>query len=720
MLRLLIVLFALQTASANAQVATLRSGEHAGFSRLVLTFPAAASWLLGRTGDGYGLRAAPAGLRFDLSTVFDRIPRSRIVAAWVDPQTGVLRLGLGCVCHARTELFRNNVLVLDIVDGPAPPGARHETTLENAGLDLPGVGPVPRRPKTRPRDFLPSPPAVPVAAATIRPPSPPLPTLPSDRALDLERSLVASLRQGIATGVVEPSPAGRRPDAAVDEGRGPRRLPLAGPGASRGPDQLRLVDPAAAGNAGLGAAACVLPERLDLAAWAGPGPAAIQMADARRDLLGEFDRPDPDRLLALVRLHLHYGFGAEARSLLTLGPVDAPDRDTLLALATLVDGEESSAHFVGMAGCDGPAALWSMIAAPTAARLHEIDRLAVLRTFSGLPTGLRRHLGPGLVQRFLELGDSATARSLRDAIDRTGGDGAGIVSLMDAEFALREGRVAAADLGLAHLAAEDRRIAPMALATLVASRARRGLPASSGQLIDLEAIVVEHRGRPESSTLRQAFALGLVVSGGHDRAFREIAAEEPAVLADLWATLVEHGSDVAFAEIALSPLGHAAERMPLATRLATGARLIDLGFPDAGLRWLPSPGPDQAAMLRARAALGKHDGRMALRQIASLTGLQAEGLRARALELIGDPGAAAQAWIAAGDPGQADRLHYVAREWDAVDVGAHPALARLRELREPTQMDARVGPLAAGRSLLLVSQDAREQLESLLTRSVEP
>lgn len=116
----------------------LRSGEHASFTRLTLPLPAGTGWQLGRTDDGYGLRLSDEGFAIDLSTTFDRIPRTRLASVRSTP--GRADLVLGCACHARA-FVESGLLVIDIRDGPPPPGSRFETRLG---------GPVAAAPAQRP------------------------------------------------------------------------------------------------------------------------------------------------------------------------------------------------------------------------------------------------------------------------------------------------------------------------------------------------------------------------------------------------------------------------------------------------------------------------------------------------------------------------------------------------------------------------------------------
>ena len=63
-----------------AEVAKVTSGEHSGFSRLVVTLSENAEWRFGRTKDGYALEVDQKGLIYNLEKVFTRIPKTRIAA----------------------------------------------------------------------------------------------------------------------------------------------------------------------------------------------------------------------------------------------------------------------------------------------------------------------------------------------------------------------------------------------------------------------------------------------------------------------------------------------------------------------------------------------------------------------------------------------------------------------------------------------------------------
>lgn len=721
MWRLGLMLLLLWSADAQAQTVTVRSGAHDGFTRLVLTFPEPTGWDFGRTADGYGLRSRLRGQRFDVSSVFDRIDRDRLSALWVDPESGVLRLGLGCECHAIAEPFRPGIVVIDIRNGPPPNGAPQEALLEDAGSQLP---PATRRgmlrPRARPTALVPAEPApaLPWAATPMAQPSlaPPLRlAMPDPRARALQEELTRTLATAITAGAISPA-IGQRPPSSSPNGPGPRIIPLADPPEISPPAQLRIREvfdhPTEARTV---ANACISPEQLDIASWATDAPAMAQMAEARAELLGEFDRLDQDRLLANVRLYLHFGFGREARNLLALWLGDHAERPILDALGRLVDGEPGHGAFLGQQACDGPAALWSVLSDAGSSIPPATNTAAVLSSFSALPAVLRGHLGLALAERFLAAGDPLTARSLRDAIDRAPGDATDTVAMIDAGLDRAENRPEAAETRLEELVRDNSALAPLALATLVEATIRRGDIPTPETLTALSAMLHAQRTDPDAPRLRHALALGLTLTGEHDRAFRELAGQDERGISALWSLLAERGSDLAMAELALAPPeGHEGLLGPQ-IRLQVAHRLADLGLGIAAHRWIAQVATADADMLRAKIALRETDGRSALRLIAAMTSPEAERLRAQALGQIGDLAGAHAAWLAAGDAVAADHQLFLAQDWQNAAGLSDPGAQRLlAQYQVPPHAEPLAGPLDSGRQLLADAQTARTEIAAAL------
>ncbi len=128
MIRAIAFLFiTLVAGSAEAAVVTVKSGEHPDFSRLVLFLPRGADWQLEEAERAVTI-SLPDGAphRFDLSGVFDLIPRDRI-ADLSQADGHRLRVVLNCACPVTASFEAPRYLILDVGDpaevgDPAAPG----------------------------------------------------------------------------------------------------------------------------------------------------------------------------------------------------------------------------------------------------------------------------------------------------------------------------------------------------------------------------------------------------------------------------------------------------------------------------------------------------------------------------------------------------------------------------------------------------------------------
>jgi hypothetical protein len=125
------LVLAMLASVAQAEIIPVRSGEHQGFSRIVVPLPGLGDWVFGRVPGGYELRVERADAQFDVADIFDKIPRTRLVGA-TTPGAGRLYLALGCDCSGDAFELSGGRLVIDIKDDPPAPGGRFETILPEA------------------------------------------------------------------------------------------------------------------------------------------------------------------------------------------------------------------------------------------------------------------------------------------------------------------------------------------------------------------------------------------------------------------------------------------------------------------------------------------------------------------------------------------------------------------------------------------------------------
>ena len=121
----------------RAETVQIRSGEHPGFTRLVLQPETTHDWQLGRTSTGYELRMTGAGLNFATEGIFRKIPRLRISAVTRLPRPGALALDSTCLCFAKANQLPDGAIVIDIADGAPPADSPFERPLDEMAETTP-------------------------------------------------------------------------------------------------------------------------------------------------------------------------------------------------------------------------------------------------------------------------------------------------------------------------------------------------------------------------------------------------------------------------------------------------------------------------------------------------------------------------------------------------------------------------------------------------------
>lgn len=670
-MRWFVLLACLMLPAPLAAQIRVTGGEHGAFTRLVLQGPGLTGWQVTRLPQGYSLRLRAAA-RFDLSAAFDKIDRRRLAGLSPDSSGDGLSLTLRCDCHAIPFDFRPGIVVIDLRDGPPPEQSSFELSADGARLPpLTGSRPDAQRPRARPALT-----GLPDWTLALRKPQPVVPPgLPPPDAAALRAALLQQFARAASQGLVDPArpaPPPSEADMAV-----PRQatMHLAAP-----PGVRILPAPDKVADLGADGVECIPAESLSVENWGDPAhPLGTQLAEGMAALTGEFDRPDPQAIARAIRLRLWLGFGAEAAMIARAFP---PQDDTTLwqALAHLVDDANGPpGPLAGMAGCDGPAALWAALAEPDS----NANTPAVLRAFSALPAHLRMHLGPPLADRFLAAGDSAAAQAVSDAMARAAPDG---TELVNSAIALHLGDAERAED--AALAARDTARDPTAaLVALTLARAARQPPEPVAPA-DVTALEAALHATPDAPDLARATVLARALAGDFDGAFA-MAPQVPEAERDLWHILARNGPDSALMSHAILP-ADAAPQAEATTTVELANRLIALGFGTAALRWI---GPDGDPLLAARAELARNDPRAALWRLSKSQGDEADTIRTTAMARLDSPD---------GPPLVPKRPDGdTSPEWQRVEAALDlPALPQ--------------GPLSRSRALLDAATETRSALEALL------
>lgn len=629
-----------QVHATMAEVAQVRSGEHEGFSRLVLDLPQGAEWVVGRGPGGYELRLADPATTFDLRDVFAKIPRSRLTD--VAPRTtgSGLLLAVAPGVHAEVSQTAGGDVIIDIADGPAPPDSLFENPLEPPSVMV-AADETPQAPKTegasatlsfRPqtneaaslpiywRDVAgadagptapiaveadptpdPSPEMQAILPPVIAPPPPEPPPVPSASMLTLEEELRMQLSRAAAQGLAEPPEPGHdRPVApqtpattAADQQTDDEATPPTAAGkdtadiayhAQTSVDRDAPQNPNERPLSSEGIA-CLTEDDLDLRNWGTEENAADQISRARQVLVGEFDRPDSEAVRHLARLYLYFGLGAEARQTPAAFGLKAEDTDLIADLGQVMDDlpvrSESPLH--EMRDCDTPAALWAVLAAPDGLRKAEVNTHAIIRAYSGLPPHLRLLLGRRLSDRLIAIGASDAAQAIRNALARRSEDDARELGMIDAELALATSGTGTVDLG--RLMAGNDDVAMRATVLDLQTRLANGDPVSTDQTEAIAALAFEHRRSETGGPLATLEIAARAASGDFDTAFERYAqersahpeADHQAVLDGLFTALADGAEPGTFLTVFFEKTNLTAT-VGTETRLRLSRRLTDLGF----------------------------------------------------------------------------------------------------------------------------------------------
>lgn len=725
---LLAVVLACWSGAASGQTVSVRSGEHADFTRLVIKLPERAPYTLSGSGRQTDLVIDGQDYEIDTSAVFDRVPRTRLTGIAPLPGRAGLRLSLAPGHEVRSFWFGDASLVLDIREGEQPakpvhlrplpvPPPRSEQALRLLRRDLD------RRLERE------NPPAPPTGA-----------DLGVSRDL-LIRQVGRAASQGLLTPMTRriPSPAAPQATPEPVSQKTTARPKPSPPGihlrAQTAIDRDMGAVMARLGEAG--AQACLDPQRVDVAAWGGDAPFRQQIGQLRGRLLGEFDKPDRVAVLRLARLYLHFGFGAEARQLLAeIGGPDTADPVLEAMAAILEDGHAGAdSALSGQMGCVPAVALWSVLSYPEIPTDISLDGDAVLQGLIALPVHLRAYLGPVLARRLHAAGYTSESARVRRILNRVEATTTAEIRLMDAEIALSRGPDAPAEATLGSVVASNDAPSAQALLRLIDARLRRGAEISYETAQLAGAYAVEYRGQPLGPDLAEAYLAALAASGAFDEAFAELdrilgvdVAGRAAIRARLSGLLASNASDYDFLHHVMS--GAAAPPGGLNPELgnAVAERLLSLGFPTEAARYVATPatGPVEEARkrLRARVALAQGRPRQAEAELLGLSDEAATRLRAEARAMAGDHHAAQELFDAVGEPDAAQAQAWLAHDWEGLTDAEEPtraAIARLKLSRtEEAQEGDSEGVLARNAAMIEDSQEARAAISALLSAHPPP
>lgn len=686
-----------------AQDVPVRTGDHPGFTRIVIDFQQQPDWQLGRSGAAHELRVNAPELRFDLSDSFRRINQTRL-RGLRDLGGGRLQIDTACACRLSVERLPNQGLVIDIRDERPDQNDRFEISLS----DLPEV------PSSGP-DRVPAP--LPGVLPVIFPdaPRPPrLGPLAANSPTGLPDAEVLARGHGARTALMEQAARAAsqglitfdsaqqdRIRAADERSTLPHRPELEMPHATDAridaADHIRIesrIDRDMSGpvRGRQSEQPCLPADMVDIGTWFAPETLGDGLGAERMALIDPHDRPDGTAYAEFAKRLIYFSFGAEAKALIDGFEGEIADRGILREFAMLIDGEKTipTGRLATQLSCQGAGPLWAVLAVGSTARLADLNAQSVVRSLSGFPPHLRAHLGPRLADQFLAQGDQASALSIRNAILRGRSTDDPTGNLITAQIDLAAGDRRKAEPNLAKVAASRSVEAADALAKLIEARIDDTLSVDRQLLDDAVALVFEIEGTEDAQNLTVMILRAMI----HERRFDDALLLARASMSNdasdhetfaayrvqTLDTLAREGDDEEFLRIALREI----EMTPLSdpARLSVAARLAQLGLSRQARETLGN-----------RADIPDADERRVLAEIALLDGKP----------LI------AESYLAGLSDKVSENLRGRAR-----DMNALPEVATKLESKAETTTAIGAGTLARNRELLSESRAVRENLRAIL------
>lgn len=683
----------LAVSSASAQNILVTTGEHAGFTRLVLQSALPIDWELhDREADGTTRTLSIAGpdTPIDISRAFQRIPRARL-GDLIRTQQG-LELHLNCDCPIDAWTERPGLVVLDIGNpprsGPAapapflpsaaitrPPQFTGNNLARNAGITLA---------RTWPADT--GHPGI-TARVTAQGPMP-SPLAETERQAimqQLSAQVAGALSQGVLNPSLDPAPRTemiRLGDTETDTAI-PPNLRVMSVLDRPDDDATRLADDLPG--------ACTAAATLNFVVDPAPGSFNTALATGMADWIGEFDQPEQKATEALILLYLQHGFGAEARALLENAVHPIPGRDLLLGFADTLEGRQSNSRLrlADQHGCGGAAA---MLAALAGAPLPRVNARArdIASTYAQTPRVVRTGLGGALIRILLDADAIDAGRVVADTLRRTPHARSEDLYLADALLDRARGEALQAGARLTQEAGDD--IEPVLLRLQIALETSAVVPESV--LLNAEAIASIHRSTAQGTDLMDAIIRLRVNSGTPLEALTLIdrlqswegastqAHERITELGDIvWFGLALQASEPAFLNGILNRTDWRNPAFSVETRSALAERLLGFGLTEVAETLLAAPRTEAERQLLARLHLEREEPDMALAALADDQSNAAETLRAQALHARGESRASSQIFSGIGAFDAAARAAVLGRDWDMLEEAwATNGTAAQREL----------------------------------------
>ena len=715
----------LWSVSAQAEPALVQSGEHVGFTRLVVKVLDERSWSIKQVDRKVMLKLTEFDKGFDTTRIFDLIPRDRIER--VDANEDTLTIHLGCECDVSAFNVDGGYVALDIAyvaQGQRPPLLKKPTSPQT--ITKPGRA-IKQKPALLKTDDLPN--RTELSGQDIAVLS------------DLQSRLSTEIGRAATRGVLEPNqvttPTHRR---QIDTSAFEHLLPPIT--TSKNPDResgnIRLTTsmdtptrshPAERKLSDQGQW-CPPDDATDVTAWGDMREFDVQISEARLGLFGEFDKLNPDAAITLAKKYIFFGFGAEARQVLNLDPALATKQQILLDLADIMEsgGSRPDLSIRSFSDCTGSISLWALLADPDRLNDPVTDSTAALRTLGTLPAHLRQYLAPIVSGRFLSRGHQEHAATALRNLERMPDVMPPSAEVANANLGMDRGETAQSIDDLKEIAMANVAESPQALISLLNAKIVNQKTIEPEFIGLAEAYAQELRGTAFEAELRRVHILALIETNNFDRASSEMKAMTnlgtAELLAELRTQLVQKittaASDIVFLDIVFRQPAKGLVLLDDSTKIPVAARLLVLGFASnaaALVETIPDrPLKPKRQELAAKVALALEQPYQALAELIGIDSEISDILRAEAKYKVGAFEDAHDIYQAASQPEAAAQSAWLAGNWRDLTDAETPIFGQIKALAEPTSApgNPKIGMLNRSGAALKESGEARQTMEELL------
>lgn len=747
-----VVILLFTSAAVAAQSIVFRSGEHDGFTRIVANLPPGTEWQIVTEDEVLRLALKSPPTVIDISNVFSRISRERILDVKVRPNNQSIDILLACACGFRATLEDNSLLVIDIGErftrqigdqvGDNWNSPLNIENMERRTVEIPLVTErsnspfrLPLKLTARNADVAsqmnnaPQHRHYPFEIQTPKQTAKEA-TNPNLEGLNVQISGAMSQGLLIPSSLADPVPRETRGDQLSGERHPNLRTTSA--------NEAVTVDeiPEAQGGA-----ECPPREDFNIVEWGHESGFAAGLSEWRKQLMQEFDKVDADAAIGLARHYLYYGFGQEAQATLDLL---SPSSGLLLPSSSQIEHFRFIARIIDfgydplnedtswMKACDGEAVLWSVLSAKNVTNISELEDTALSLAFEALPRHLKQHLGPELAKKLTQSGYSPTAENILFSVGRGQTEPTSAFEYAQAKQSLNEGNAEAASAPLSSVLKANSEFSPLALVALINAAVAADQPIDES-LVDLVAAYqFENRKTELSGELSRAHVLALSFSGQFAEALERLEQLEDESSTSgysetrslVMTRLLVEADDIEFLDVAMSePI------VGLSTVIENrfAQRLLDLGFPEDALEILTeaADGEDGLArrLLRAKAALSLNEPVVAEAELLGLSSDDAYSLRAESRRLQGDFSAVFPERSEAYTEQQIQDLAWLAGNRPLAGFGGSQNDQGLRDLdraispvEQLEEVASSSGILDQAKSLIKDSSQARVALEDVLSR----